>query len=89
LIKSFVVILIPHQLSLDLVVERRQDHIRLLYDLPNGMTLAHKIVASLVFLVIEILAIKDNKLNSTFLYVAFRLQSLFKPTSDQTSSDTN
>jgi hypothetical protein len=53
------------------------------------MTLAQEIVTSLVFPVIEILAIENDKLDSTFLHVAFRSQSLLKPTSDQTSSDTN
>jgi hypothetical protein len=47
------------------------------------------IVASLIFLVTEILAIEDHKLNSTLLYVAFGSQSLLKPTGDQTGSDTN
>jgi hypothetical protein len=65
------------------------DHVRLLDDLPNGATLAPEIVASLVFLVTKILAIKNHKLDNTFLYVAFRSQSLLKPTSDQTGSDTN
>jgi hypothetical protein len=58
-------------------------------DLLNGATLSQKIVASSVFLVTEILVIEDHKLNSTFLHVAFRSQSLLKPTSDQTGSDTN
>jgi hypothetical protein len=71
------------------MVECVGDHVCLLDDLPNGATLAQKIVASLVFSVTEILAIEDHKLNSTFLYVAFRSQSLLKPTADQTSSDTN
>jgi hypothetical protein len=71
------------------VVECIGDHIRLLDDLPNGATLAQEIVASLVFPVTEILAIEDHKLNSTFLYVAFRSQSLLKPTGDQTGSNTN
>jgi hypothetical protein len=44
---------------------------------------------SLVFPVTKILAIEDHKLNSTFLHVAFGSQSLLKPTSDQTSFDTN
>jgi hypothetical protein len=51
--------------------------------------LAQKIVASSVFPVIEILAIEDHKLNGTYLHVAFVSQSLLKPTSDQTGSDTN
>jgi hypothetical protein len=66
-----------------------RDHVRLLDDLPNGTTLAQKIVASSVFSVTEILAIEDHKLNNTFLHVAFRSQSMLKPTGDQTSSDTN
>jgi hypothetical protein len=71
------------------VVECIRDHVRLLDDVPNGATLAQKIVESLVFPVTEILAIEDHKLDSTFLHVAFRSQSLLKPTGDQTDSDTN
>jgi hypothetical protein len=71
------------------VVECVGDHVRLLDDLPNGATLAQKIIASLVFLVTEILIIEDHKLNSSFLHVAFGSQSLLKPTGDQTDSDTN
>jgi hypothetical protein len=41
-------------------------------DLPNGATLTQKIVASSVHPITEILAIKNDKLNSTFLHVAFR-----------------
>jgi hypothetical protein len=70
-------------------MERHWDRVRLLHDLPNSTTLAQKIVASSVFPVTEILAIKDHKLNSTFLYVAFGSQSLLKSTSDQIGSDTN
>jgi hypothetical protein len=62
---------------------------RFLNDLPNGAILAQKIVASSVFSVTEILVIEDHKLNSTFLHVAFRSQSMLKLTSDQTGSDTN
>jgi hypothetical protein len=58
-------------------------------DLPNDATLAQKIIASLVFSVTKILAIKDQKLNNTFLYVAFGSQSLLKPTGDPIGSDTN
>jgi hypothetical protein len=65
------------------VVECIRDHIRLLNDLPNGAALTQKIVATLIFPVTEILAIEDHKLNSTFLYVAFRSQSLLKPTGDK------
>jgi hypothetical protein len=88
-IKSFIVIFIPLQLTLGHIVERRRNHVRLMYYLPNGTTLAKKIVASSVFLVTEILATEDYKLHNTFLYVAFGSQSLLKPTSDQTGSDTN
>jgi hypothetical protein len=58
-------------------------------DLSNGATLAQKIVVSSVFPVTEILTIENHKLNNTFLHVAFRSQSLLKPTGDQTGSDTN
>jgi hypothetical protein len=77
------------QLTLDRVVECVGDHVRLLDNLSNGVTLAQKIVASSVFPVTEILAIEDHKLNSTILHVAFRSQNLLKPTGDQTGSDTN
>jgi hypothetical protein len=71
------------------VVKHCQDHVRLLYDLSDDMTLAQKIVLSLVLLIIKILIIKDHKLYITFLYVAFRSQSLLEPTSDQSDSDIN
>jgi hypothetical protein len=71
------------------VVECIGDRVCLLNNLPNGATLAQKIVASSVFPITEILAIEDHKLNSTFLHIAFRSQSLLKPTGDQTGSDTN
>jgi hypothetical protein len=77
------------QLALGHVVECIQDHILLLDDLPNGVTLAQKIVESSVFLVTKILAIEDHKLNIIFLHVAFGSQSLLKSTDDQTGSDTN
>jgi hypothetical protein len=77
------------QLTLGRVIECIGDHVRLLDDLPNGVTMAQKIVASLIFSVIEILTIEDHKLNNTFLHVAFGSQSLLKPTGDQTGSDTN
>jgi hypothetical protein len=63
------------------VVECIRDHVRLLDDLPNGTTLVQKIVASSVFSVTEIIVIEDQKLNSTFLHVAFGSQSLLKPIS--------
>jgi hypothetical protein len=71
------------------MVECIRDHVRLLDDLPNGAILAQKIVASSVFPVTEILAIKDHKRNSTFLHVAFGSQSPLESTGDQTGSDTN
>jgi hypothetical protein len=71
------------------MVECSRDHVRLLDDLSNGTTLAQEIVVSLVFLVTEILAIEDHKLDSIFLHVTFGSQSLLKPTGDQTGSDTN
>jgi hypothetical protein len=61
----------------------------LLDDLPNGTALAQEIVAGSVLPISEILAIENDKLHSTFLHVAFRPQSLLKPTGDQTGSDTN
>jgi hypothetical protein len=71
------------------IVECDWDHVCLLYDLPNGTTLAQKIVASSVLPITKILAIEGHKLNSTFLHVTFGSQSLLKPYSDQTDSDTN
>jgi hypothetical protein len=53
------------------------------------MTLALEIVVSSVFPVTKILAIEDHMLYGTFLHVVFWSQSLLKPTSDQTGSDTN
>jgi hypothetical protein len=64
------------------VVECIRDHVRLLDDILNGVTLPQKIVASSVLPITEILAIKNDKLHNTFLHVAFRSQSLLKPTSD-------
>jgi hypothetical protein len=66
---SLIVIFIPLYLTLGRVVEHHRDHVRLLYDLPNSTTLAHKIVASSVFLVTKILVIKHHKLNNTFLHI--------------------
>jgi hypothetical protein len=71
------------------VIECIRNHVRLPYDLPNGATLAQKIVVSSVFSVTEVLAIEDHKLNITFFRVTFRSQSLLKSTGDQTGSDTN
>jgi hypothetical protein len=71
------------------VVECIRDHVRLLDDLPYGETLAKKIVASSVFPVTKIIVVKEHKLKNTFLHVAFKLQSLLKPTGDQTGSDIN
>jgi hypothetical protein len=88
-IKRFVVVFIPLQLILGRVVEHHQDHIHLLYDLPNSTTLTQKTVVSLVLSIIKILAIEGHKLDITFLHVTSGSQSMFKPTSDQTDSDTN
>jgi hypothetical protein len=60
-----------------------------MYNLSNGTILAQEIVASSVLSVIEILTIKDHKIDNIFLYVAFRSDSLLKPTSDKTGSDIN
>jgi hypothetical protein len=49
----------------------------------------HEIVESLDFSLTEILAIEDNELHGTFLYVAFGSQSLLRTTSDLTGPDTN
>jgi hypothetical protein len=70
------------QLTLDHVVECIENHVRILDDLLNGVTLAQEKVASLVLPITEIIAIEDHKLKNTFLYVAFRSQSLLKPTGD-------
>jgi hypothetical protein len=88
-IESHVVVFIPLQLTLGRVVECSWDHIRLLDDLPNSMTLTQELVASSVFSVTEILAIENHQLDSTFLHVAFRSQSMLKLAGDQTGSDTN
>jgi hypothetical protein len=71
------------------MVECIRDHVTLLDDLPNGAALAQEIVAGSVLSITEILTIKNDRLHSTFLHVAFGSQSLLKPTSDQTDSDTN
>jgi hypothetical protein len=84
-----MIVFIPLQFTLDHVVERCRDHVRLMYDLPNGMTLVQKIVVSSGFSITKILIIKDHKLDITFLYATFGSQSLLKSTSDQTDSDTN
>jgi L-rhamnose isomerase len=88
-IGSLIVVFIPLQLTLDHVIECSRDHVRLLDDLPNGMTLAQEIVASSIFPVTKILTIKNHQLDNTFLYVAFRSQRLLKSIGDQTDSDTN
>jgi protein-arginine kinase len=88
-IKRFVVVLIHLQLTLACVVERRRDHVCLMYDLSNGTTLTQKIVVSLILPITEILTIKDYRFYDIFLHTAFESQSLLKSTSDQTCSDTN
>jgi hypothetical protein len=64
------------------VVECIGNHVHLLDDLSNGAALAQEIVASSVLPITEILIIEDDKLDNTFLHVAFGSQSLLKPTSD-------
>jgi inner membrane protein involved in colicin E2 resistance len=86
---SLVVVFIPLYLTLGRIVERHRDYVYLLYNLPNSTTLAQKIVVGSVLPIIKILVIEDYKLDSTFLHVAFRSQSLLKSTSDKTGSDTN
>jgi hypothetical protein len=71
------------------VVEHRGDHVRLMYDLPDSTSPIQKIVASSVLPITEVLIIEDHKLHNIFLHVAFGSQSLLKPTSDQTGSNTN
>jgi hypothetical protein len=88
-IKRFVVIFIPLQLTTCRVVDHHGDHVWLLYDLRDGMTLTQEIVVSSVLLITEIIAIEDHNLNNNFLHVAFESQSLLESTSDQTDSDTN
>jgi L-rhamnose isomerase len=88
-IESLLVIFIHLQLTLGRVVECSQDHVCLLDNLPNSITLTQEIVASSVFPVTEILIIENHLLDSTFLYVVFMSQSLLKPTGDQIGSDTN
>jgi hypothetical protein len=55
-----VIVLVPLQPTLGRVVEHRRDHVRLMYDLPNGTTLTQKIVTSSVLLITEILIIEDH-----------------------------
>jgi hypothetical protein len=64
------------------VVECIEDHVHLLDDLPNDTALDQEIVAGSVLPITEILAIDDHKLNSTFLHIIFRSQSLLKSTGD-------
>jgi hypothetical protein len=71
-----VVVLVPLQLTLGRVVEHHRDHVRLMYDLSNGTTLAQKIVTSSVLLITEILIIEDHKLNGIFLHITFGSQSM-------------
>jgi hypothetical protein len=78
-----VVIFIPLQLTLGRAVECIRDHVRLLDDLPNGVTMAQKIVTSSILPITKILVIENDKLRSTFLHVAFGSQSMLNLTSDQ------
>jgi hypothetical protein len=70
------------QLTLGHVVECIQDHIHLLDDLLNGVALAQEIVTGSVLPITKIIAIENDKLQNTFLHVAFGSQSLLKPTID-------
>jgi hypothetical protein len=88
-VKSFIVVFIPLQLTMCRVVERRGDHVHLLYDLPDSMSPIQKIVVISVLPITEILAIKDHKFYDTFLHVAFGSQSFLEPTIDQSGSNTN
>jgi hypothetical protein len=54
------------------VIERRGDHVHLLYDLPDATSLTQKIVTISVLLITKILTIKDHKLDNIFLHIAFR-----------------
>jgi hypothetical protein len=81
-INVLVVVFIPLQLTLGHMVDCIGDHERLLDDLLNGATLTQEIVAGSVLPITEILTIEDHKFNNTFLHVAFRSQSLLKPTGD-------
>jgi hypothetical protein len=71
------------------MVECIGDHIRLLDDLPNGAALSQEIVVGSVLPITEILTIENDNLHSTFLHIAIGSQSLLKPISDKTGSDTN
>jgi hypothetical protein len=53
------------------MVECIGDHVCLLDNLPNDSTLAQKIVVSSVLPITKILAIENDKLNITFLHIAF------------------
>jgi hypothetical protein len=88
-IEGFVVVFIPLKLTSGCVVECSRDHVCLLDDLPNSTPLSQEIVVSSVFPITEILTIEHHQLESTFLHIAFRSQSLLKPISDETGSDTN
>jgi hypothetical protein len=58
------------------VVEHREDHVRLLYDLLDSTSRTQKIVVSSVLSMNVIIVIEEHKLNNTFLHVAFGSQSL-------------
>jgi hypothetical protein len=88
-IKGLVVIFIPLQLTMCRVIEHRGDHVRLMYDLPDGTPLTQKIVVSSILPITKILVIEDHKLYDTFLHVVLGSQSLLKSTSDQICFDTN
>jgi hypothetical protein len=88
-VQGLIVVLVFCQLSSGCILKRCRDDVRFMYDLPNGMILVQEIVASLIFPIIEILAIEDNELHDTFLHVAFRSQNQLRTICDLTHSDTN
>jgi hypothetical protein len=88
-ISSIVVVLVPLHLTLGCIVKHRWYHVRLLYNFPNGVTLAQEIIASPISTITKIVTIEDHKLDDTFFNVAFGSQSLLGTTSDLTGSDTS
>jgi hypothetical protein len=88
-VKRLVVVFIPLQLTMCRVIEHRGDHVRLMYDLPDGTPLTQKIVVSSILPITKILVIEDHKLDDTFLHIALGSQSLLKSISDQIRFDTN
>jgi hypothetical protein len=88
-VQGLIVVLVFCQLSSGCNLEHCEDDVCFLYNLPNGMALAHEIVVSLVFPITEILAIEDNELHDTFIHITFESQSRLRTMSYLTRSDTN